>query len=274
VARGAVGNRAIVFALERLGITVWAVPTVLLTHHSGHGPAERIVPEDERFDSLLGDLVGDRRAADVDGIITGYFATSAQVHAAAVLVRAVKAANPEVLYVCDPVMGDGAALYVSEQVAQAVRQELLPLADAVTPNAFESAWLTEGDETSDLGALARRLSPPVALITSAPALTRGHIGNLLVTERESLLFEHPLLATPVKGTGDLLAALLLAWRLQTGDWTKAAELAVASVFEIVAGSVKAGADELLLPQLQEAIAKPRGAVDMRRLRTAAAGRTP
>jgi pyridoxine kinase len=274
VARGAVGNRAIVFALERLGITVWAVPTVLLTRHPGHGSAERIVPDDERFASLLRELVGDGRGVDVHGIITGYFATAAQVHAAAALVRKVRAGHPEALYLCDPVIGDAGALYVCSELAEAIRQDLVPLADAITPNAFECAWLARGDQGSDLTTLARRLLPPLTLVTSAPTLTRGHIGNLLVSERESLLFEHPHLATPVKGTGDLLAALLLARRLQTGDWVKAAELALASVFEVVAGSAKAGADELLLPQLQDAITNPRDAVTVRRLCTAAAGQTP
>jgi pyridoxine kinase len=45
VARGTVGNRAIVFALEALGFPVWAVPTVMLPWHPGHGPAPRIVPD-------------------------------------------------------------------------------------------------------------------------------------------------------------------------------------------------------------------------------------
>ena len=47
VARGSVGNRAAVFALETLGHPVWAVPTVLLPWHPGHGPATRIVPDAE-----------------------------------------------------------------------------------------------------------------------------------------------------------------------------------------------------------------------------------
>jgi pyridoxine kinase len=44
VVRGSVGNRAAVFALETLGHPVWAVPTVILPWHPGHGPAKRIVP--------------------------------------------------------------------------------------------------------------------------------------------------------------------------------------------------------------------------------------
>ena len=42
VVRGTVGNRAAVFALETLGHPVWAVPTVILPWHPGHGPSRRI----------------------------------------------------------------------------------------------------------------------------------------------------------------------------------------------------------------------------------------
>ena len=37
VVRGHVGNGAARFALQRLGVDVWAVPTVLLSNHPGHG---------------------------------------------------------------------------------------------------------------------------------------------------------------------------------------------------------------------------------------------
>ena len=43
VARGAVGGRAAVFALERLGYPVIAVPTVIHPIHPGHGRGTRIV---------------------------------------------------------------------------------------------------------------------------------------------------------------------------------------------------------------------------------------
>ena len=56
VARGSVGNRAAVFALETLGHPVWAVPTVLLPWHPGHGPATRIVPDADQFSAFMKDL--------------------------------------------------------------------------------------------------------------------------------------------------------------------------------------------------------------------------
>jgi pyridoxine kinase len=269
VARGSVGNRAMVFALERLGLTVIAVPTVLLPHHPGHGPGTGIATDDKAFDALLQNLIQGGRAAEIIGIVSGYLASEAQAHAVARVVAAVKAARPEALYLCDPVIGDAGRVYVSEALAAAIRDELLPLADITTPNAFECTWLAGQTETSnpDLNALAKCLAPPTVLVTSTPALMRGQIGNLLVTDTETILFEHPELATPVKGTGDLLAALLLARRLEGRDWPKAVEMALSSVFEIVAGTAKAGADELMLAELQTSLAHPHASINVRRMRS-------
>jgi pyridoxine kinase len=165
VARGGVGNRAMVFALERLGFEVWAVPTVFLPHHPGHGPVSRIVPDEEAFTSLLQKLVGDGRAADVAGIVSGYLASPAQAEAVFQLVATVKAARPDALYVCDPVIGDGVSgqpgrLYVAEDLAEAQRDLLVPIADAATPNAFECAWLS-GADPKDLERAAAALPPPL-----------------------------------------------------------------------------------------------------------------
>ena len=266
VARGSVGNRAMVFALERLGFEVWAVPTVLLPHHPGHGPAERIVPDERQFAGLVEALVQGGRAGGVAGIVSGYFAHAPQAHAVARIVRAVRQVRQDALYLCDPIIGDAGRLYVDESLAIAIREELLPLADAATPTAFECSWLGgPAANEPDLARLARALPAPTVLVTSAPALMRGHIGNLLSTPNELLLFEHPAVATQAKGTGDLLAALLLARRLQGHDWPKAAELAIASTFEVVAATARASADELLLAAMQHAIAEPRAPVAMRRL---------
>ncbi len=111
------------------------------------------------------------------------------------------------------------------EIAAAVRDTLLPLADAATPNAFECAWLAghEDGAAPDLAALAKSLPPPVVLVTSAPALMRGMAGNLLVDGDETVLFEHPLIDTPIKGTGDLLTGLVTARRLQGRPWPAAAE---------------------------------------------------
>jgi pyridoxine kinase len=272
VARGSVGNRAMVFALERLGFNVWAVPTVLLPHHPGLGPAERIVPADAPFRATLRALIQGGRAGSVAAIVSGYLASAGQAEAVAELVRAVKAERPDALYLCDPVIGDrfsetSGGLYVSEDIAAGVRDALVPLADATTPNTFECAWLSGHDlaDEPDLAALARALPPPTVLVTSAPALMRGQIGNLLVTEGETVLFEHPKIDTPIKGTGDLFAAVWLARRLQGRAWPAATELALGSVFEVLAASARAGSDVLMLPTLQASLVEPRTRIGVRRV---------
>jgi len=267
VARGSVGNRAAVFALERLGFEVWAVPTILLPHHPGHGAAQPIVPDDPAFAALL-DAILDKAGADgIAAILSGYLASPGQAQAVARLVTRVRAVRPEAIYLCDPIIGDAGRLYVGQAVAAATRDVLLPLADAATPNAFECAWLSgaEAADAAALGSLAAALPPPVVLVTSAPALMRGHIGNLLVQPGGTTLLEHRAVASAAKGTGDLLAALLLGRRLEGHDWSRAAELAVASVFEVVAGTAKLGADELALPALQQALARPRAPVNRREI---------
>jgi len=267
VARGSVGNRVLVFVLERLGFTVWAAPTIVLPYHLGHGAARRIVAEETDFDELLQALLRNEKASGVAAIVSGFLATTAQAEAVASLVKAVKAERPDAIYLCDPVIGDRGRLYVSEALAVDTRDRLLPLADIATPNAFECAWLAGRSQAGveDLAAIAKSLPPPVVVVTSTPGLMRGQMGNLVVDAGGATLIEHPELTTTAKGTGDLLAALLLSRRLAGEDWAKAAEMAVAGTFEIVAGTVKAGADELLIPELQQALIAPRARVSVRRL---------
>ena len=70
-------------------------------------------------------------------MITGYLGDAATGAAAAEMVTAAKEVNPNALYLLDPVLGDDGKLYVREGVEAAIAEELLPLADIVTPNLFE-----------------------------------------------------------------------------------------------------------------------------------------
>ena len=94
VARGSVGNRAAVFALETLGHPVWAVPTVLLPWHPGHGPATRIVPDADQFSAFMKDLERAPWLGEVAGVLSGYLGDARQAVDVAALVHRVKAKNP------------------------------------------------------------------------------------------------------------------------------------------------------------------------------------
>ena len=273
VARGSVGNRVMGFALERLGMTVWEAPTIILPHHPGQGPAERIVPEEDAFAALLNDLA-DAGAGRIDAILSGYLGTSAQTDHVADLVRRVKDASPDCLYLCDPVIGDNGSLYVIDRIAETIRDHLLPLADIATPNAFECAWLAGEDdwETADLAAAAERLAPPTVIVTSSPALMRGHIGNLLVGAGDRLMAEHPTVESHAKGTGDIFSALYLGRILEGRTPRKALEMAAATTFEMIAAAAKQGLDDLPVTQLQTAISQPHAMINLRLFAPGVSGR--
>ncbi|KPF42872.1 pyridoxal kinase PdxY [Rhizobium sp. AAP43] len=267
VMRGSVGNRAAVFALETLGHPVWAVPTVVLPWHPGHGPSTRLKFNDDEFDHAIDDLIRSPWLGEVKAVLTGYFGSAAQPASVARLITALRKVNPDLLYVCDPVMGDLGGLYVPQQTAEAIRDHLLPLADVATPNRYELQWLSDRSlaDNHALTEAALTLGPKRVLVTSAVAMMANGVGNLLVTERRSLLAEHRLIDNPPNGLGDLLAALFLARLLSGAGEEKALQLAISSVFEILSRTTRRGADELALESDASSLATPMAMVQMRQL---------
>ncbi|MCP4072752.1 MAG: pyridoxal kinase, partial [Hyphomicrobiales bacterium] len=74
VVRGTIGNRAIAFALEALGHPVWALPTVTLPWHPGHGTGTRIIPDEKDFIRLCDDLANAPWIDEIAAVITGFMA--------------------------------------------------------------------------------------------------------------------------------------------------------------------------------------------------------
>lgn len=267
VMRGGVGNRAVVFALESRGHAVWSVPTVILPWHPGHGRSTRIAIEPEAFAAALNDLKGAKWRGEVRAAMTGYFADAGQVRAAADLIRAFKAGDPGFVYLCDPVIGDAGGLYVAETVAAAIRDELLPLADVATPNRFELGWLADagiGDNAA-LAAAARSTGISRLVVTSAHAMMKGAIANLLVEGDRLALAEHQALAAAPNGVGDLFSALFLSHLLEGLSAEEALRLSSSSVFEIATRSIRAGADELQLQAEAASLITPVASVEIRSL---------
>lgn len=258
VVRGTVGNRAAVFALEALGFPVWAVPTIALPWHPGHGPATRIVPPNDSFAAMLADLERAPWLGEVGGVLTGYLGDAAQAEPVARLIAAVKARNPNAPYVCDPVIGDQSGLYVPQATAEAIRDFLLPLADIATPNRHELDWLTGrvSADNREVIEAARMASARTMVVTSAPA-GKGRIGNLLVERDSAWLAAHDLMDRPPNGLGDMTAALLLAHRLDGLSLREALAQTTASVLDCLAAAVARGSDELMLETDAELLRAPR-----------------
>ncbi|WP_064712583.1 pyridoxal kinase PdxY [Rhizobium bangladeshense] len=267
VVRGSVGNRAAVFALETLGHPVWALPTVVLPWHPGHGRSTRLTFAEADFDAAIDDLIRAPWIGEVRAVLSGYFGNAAQARSVAGLIAALRQNNPELLYVCDPVMGDVGGLYVPEATAEAIRDHLIPLASLATPNRYELAWLSGAalDDNSAIMEAALALGPSRMLVTSAVPMMSGGTGNLYLSGRHALLAEHRVVENPPNGLGDLLAAVFLSRLLSGLEDEKALQLATASVFEVLARAVKRGSNELMLASDASSLSTPMAMVQMRRL---------
>ncbi|KZM50996.1 pyridoxal kinase [Labrenzia sp. OB1] len=272
VVRGGISGRGLTFALERVGHDVWFLPTILLPWHPGQGSGTRIVPPSDDFAAIAQDLANAPGLGEIGAVISGYLGNAAQAEAIEGIVKAVREANPQAPYLCDPVIGDfspagGSGLYVPEATAEAIRDRLIPLADIVTPNCFELGWLTGREIESELQALAaaRHLGNERVMVTSSPALRRNAIANLLAGPHGAVAAEHAVIADPPKGTGDLIAGLFLANLLAGLEDEEALKRASASVFELVARSVRRGADELLFAEEQQSVVRAMALVTSRRV---------
>jgi pyridoxine kinase len=268
VVRGTVGNRAAAFALEVMGYPVWCVPTVTLPWHPGHGPSTRMVPDDQEFAAMLDDLAKSPWLGEVGAILTGYLGSAGQVTPVGRLISALKVTNPSAVYALDPVIGDGDSLYVGEEQALGIKDQLLPLCDLVTPNVFELGWLSGVGKLQTLQLVevsARALGERQVLVTSAPTLIKHTTGNLLFSDEKTISAEHRAIDGPPNGLGDLTAALMLGHLLAGLEASAALEATTASVHDVMLASAQAGRDELALEQNIGSLLRPRAQIQMRTL---------
>ncbi|MGJ8533425.1 MAG: bifunctional hydroxymethylpyrimidine kinase/phosphomethylpyrimidine kinase [Alphaproteobacteria bacterium] len=277
VADGSVGGRLACFALERLGFPVWFVPTATLPRHPGRSPSVRTNTSAEFLQGCLADLSELANSQPIAAVLTGYMGDAQQIDIIAGAISNLKATHPDLLYLCDPVLGDGEQLYVTEETANAMRDKLWPLCDIATPNSFELCWLEGAVDQSvttapALADLSRTAAPQRIAVTSVAGLMKGHIGNLLATpDTPAILFEHLAMPHAPHGTGDLFAALLLGHYLLSGNWEKATERASAALFELTARAAKSGLHDLPLVAEQMSLERPMASVSKRQITTAQTG---
>lgn len=262
VVSGHVGHGAARFALQCLGHDVWAVPTVLLAHHPGHGKPAVLGVDAANLRAFTQSLKHRHGFSGTRAILQGYLANAAQAEAVREAVIAVKADNPQALFLCDPVFGDDDGAYGAPGVAEAMARHLLPLANVVTPNRFELASLTSQRVEDVAGAVhaARMLARPVVVATSIP--DGGNLATIAVTPTTGFAASTPRYENVPHGTGDLLAALLLGHLVSGADLETALARATGSVDAVIRKSL--GRDELALVAARDDLVNAPG-LSVRRL---------
>jgi len=234
VVYGAVGNRAAGLLLPRLGVEVWPLDTVRFSNHPGHRTVRgRITPAAE-LAALLEGLAELGVLGECEAVLSGYLGAPETAGVVLDAVRRVRAARPGALYCCDPVMGDaGKPLYVAPSLPARFRDELVPAADVVTPNAVELGHLTGrvvGSEAEALAAarLLCRRGPRLVVVTGLPA-GGGRLATLAVDAEAAWVARTARRDRPAHGAGDALTAVFLAAYLEARDARRALARAVGAM---------------------------------------------
>lgn len=275
VAGSQVGGSAQAAALAQFRIDAMVVPTVLYGRHPGWGPPGGAPTPIEVVEGMLEGVEANGLLSLTDLVISGYFASAAQVRAAARAIDAVRAAprgSPptkafarEPTMIVDPTMGDaGKGLYVPAEVAEAIAADLVPRADIVACNAWELQRLTGMDAADPQAAVlaGRRLGKP----TLVSSVQRGdEIGVVYVDHQEAWLATHARAARAPNGTGDLLTALFAASILEGQTLSYGLARAVGGVAETVTAANIWNAPELPIVAMAARIKQTSPSVRIERL---------
>ena len=249
VASSRVGGSVQALALAQFKIDPVLAPTVLFGRHPGWGAPGGAPTPIEVFEGMIDGIEANGVLERTDLVITGYFATAAQVRAAARAIDAVRAAPREEgarrpIIVVDPVMGDsGKGLYVAAEVAAAIGSELTARADFITPNAWELERLTGVSAREPRSAVsAARLTGRPTLVSS---VVRGQeIGVVYADKTEAWFAAHARSPNAPRGSGDLLAALFGAALVEGQPPSYALARAVGGVAETITAAEAWNSDEL------------------------------
>src|SRR5690349_9179686 len=274
VAYGHVGNSAAVFPLQRIGVEVLPVYTVNFSNHTGYGAWRGpLIPPADVAEVITG--VEERGVfPQIDAVLSGYQGSEGIGDVIVDAVQRVKAANPDALYACDPVMGNAkSGCFVAPAIPELLRERVVPVADIITPNQFELGFLTGTEpgsleSTLDSVDAARAMGPRTVLVTSVerPDREEGTIEMLVADDSGAWIVQTPLLPMKANGSGDVTAALFTAHYLETQDAATALARTASSVFGLLANTLASGERELQLVESQELYAHPPMEFTPRRVR--------
>ncbi|PWN19278.1 Ribokinase-like protein [Microstroma glucosiphilum] len=271
VVSGYVGNRSATFPLQLLGWDVDVINTVQFSNHTGYGRWKGLRFDDSHISSLFQGLE-ENGLLKQSRMLSGYMPSPSVVQAVLEAVERIREVNPELIYLCDPVMGDmGRGMYVDKEVLPVYRS-MLRYTTIITPNQFEAQILADEEITSipSLLSVLQSLHTQGAnhvLITSVSLSDTDilKIGATPSSEPSMVLVgsSRPSTDTPLKpwfiqfpevrgyfsGVGDLFAAMTLGrfQNLTAQDVeaetsvtpiARAAELAVAVVQAVLAKTQK------------------------------------
>lgn len=257
VAYGYVGSNTTSFVFQLAGYDVITVPTILLSNRYGLPTVGGGLVPSEVFEAILEGILQLNILDEVATIVTGYMGSSELVELTGQFIQKIKQTHPEIVYVCDPVMGDKPqGLYVKQEVPQAIMQHLVPLADVLTPNQFEIETMLSQKMHSYkqlVGTIEehRVLQHKDILITGCRFREASQNILHIITKQDHRFDEIDIEYVPVDppGTGELFAALVLLWSFRGFNYRACAKKASKQVQRVLGQMVKENRTEFALHDL-------------------------
>jgi pyridoxine kinase len=263
VSYGHVGNSAVTFPLQRLGVDVYPIHTVLFSNHTGYGEWKGQVVETTLVQDIFTGVKERGVLSNCHALLTGYMGSKelglVMMHAYAEL----KKLNSNLIYCCDPVIGDiGRGIFVREGIPNFFKNEILQYADIITPNHFELEYLSDTvihDVPSAIAAAKKLMKkgPKIVVVTSLRLnQSQDNIHVLAVNSKNAFMVTTPMLPVTLNGTGDITAALFTHFFLKTKNIKLALERSISRVYSIISKTLENGSRELLLVGAQKQLVAP------------------
>ncbi|VDM14819.1 unnamed protein product [Wuchereria bancrofti] len=141
VIHGYAGNKCSVFPMQLHGYEVDPINSVQFSNHSAYK-----LMRGQILDGIqLSDIYEGLKLNEINNyshILTGYCRNLSFLQEVVNIVKDLKQRNPDILFYCDPVMGDDGNYYVPKELMPVYRDIVIPLADLITPNVFELSELS------------------------------------------------------------------------------------------------------------------------------------
>ncbi|KAK5646487.1 hypothetical protein RI129_004951 [Pyrocoelia pectoralis] len=230
VVSGYVGNKSATLPLQLLGFDVDVINSVHFSNHTGYKVTKGQILSNTDLDELIEGLT-------INGLdrythlLTGYIGSPLVLNRIASFLSDLKTKNPNLVYVCDPVMGDNGKMYVRSELLP-IYKELVAIADIITPNQFEVELLTDKkintiEDAWDAISILHEKGCKTVVISSTEFGNDEYLVAMASSHteggRRTLTINIPKLQASFTGTGDLFAALFLAWMHKTNDLKKSLE---------------------------------------------------
>lgn len=232
VAMGYVGSNTSALILQINGFDIITIPTVVYSNHLSLPTFGGGKISDELFASILKGVVDLNIFQDVSTIITGFIGSKGQVETTAVFIKEFKKQNPDILYLCDPVMGDiDKGQYVPAEIPDAMIEHLIPLADILTPNHYEAERIIN-TKINSLENITPLLEQKFNLSTQKIVITSFNFDNAdsnfvyknIVENSRFHLIKTPKIDVHPAGTGELFTAHFYLSLLEGKEFIHAAQI--------------------------------------------------